>query len=82
MQSRDRGDQAQAQTVTGCTAARFETYKTFEDAFAVLFANAGTGIGDADENMRFVAAQTQLNASVDGGVLDGVVEQVGDCLKQ
>src|SRR5579859_5224998 len=73
MQSRDRGDQAQTQSVAGEVAGAVAARKALEDRGLESFGQAGAGVGDSDFP---ILVQAQFHRSARRGEFDGVVEQI------
>ena len=82
VQACHRGNQAEAQTVAWCRTAGFHPIEVAEDIFTFVGRNTWTAIGYDQAGRATAMLQVDQNVPTFRCVFDGVIQQIGDGLKQ
>lgn len=82
MQVGDCLDEAEPEAASSCRAALVEPVETAEDLVSFAGGNAGAAIGDRDDGAAALAAERNRDLGSGRAVVDRVLHQVGDQLRQ
>jgi hypothetical protein len=78
----NRRHEAQAKPISGGATSVIESIEALQDLVVMFACHPGPGVADLEDKTGATVKQPYLNISRRRCVFDGVVEKIGECLKE